>query len=225
MSFPAFLAAALLSLPGTAWPAPECALAAAAAAGDAGRVSELLASGADLDCPGAGPGPVQLAVSRWIEGKGGAYKEIVVLLLSRGAKLEDHGPAFDHAMWQHDADIAPLLRPGSAKVRAWAWKLAYQRGDARRRTPESLRLIGLLLDKGAPIRALNPKSGDTLLHIAVQFRDPALARLLMSRGADPMAKRGGKGVTPLGMAEAGLKAKNAKTYRELLGILREPGRE
>ncbi|MBI5884222.1 MAG: ankyrin repeat domain-containing protein [Elusimicrobia bacterium] len=96
------------------------------------------------------------------------------------------------------------------------------RGDLAMRTPRSLRLIGMLLDKGVPVNRTDPKSGDTLLHIAVQFRDAELARLLKSRGADPAAKHRRKGPTPIGMAEAGLKGRYAKAYRGLLEILREP---
>ena len=85
---------------------------------------------------------------------------------------------------------------------------------------KSLRVIGMLLDKGSVNG--DPKSGDTLLHIAVQFRDLELARLLKSRGGDPNAKHRRKKTTPIGMAEVGLKGRYAKAYRGLLELLREP---
>ncbi|MBI4676489.1 MAG: hypothetical protein HY748_02780 [Elusimicrobia bacterium] len=193
--------------------------------GKALAVVKVLADrGADVNArDGSGATAVKKALSRWMARKGDAYKEIAKLLLSRGAKLDDHGPAFEYSMKSVTEDIVPLLKPKPGLVRKWVFSLAYMRGDATMRNQSSLRLIGVLLDKGASVNGADPKSGDTLLHVAVQLRDPDLARFLRSRGGDPRAKHPKKGKTPLEMAEAGLKGRNAKAYLEILGILKEPG--
>jgi ankyrin repeat protein len=183
----------------------------------------LVEGGASVDArDGRGASACRKALARWMAGKGDAYKEIAKLLLSRGARLEDHAPAFEFAMKSVTDDIVPLLKPKQALVRHWIFRLAYVRGDLAMRTPRSLRVIGMLLDKGAPVNGVDPKSGDALLHIAVQFRDLELVRLLKVRGGDPMAKHRRKKTTPIGMAEAGLKGRYAKAYRGMLEILREP---
>jgi ankyrin repeat protein len=220
VTFPVLLAAALAAV---AWPAVSgkaaCALAEAAGSGDAARVSALLDGGVDPDCKATA---CKMALSRWMALKGESYKETAKVLLAAGARLDDHGPVFEHAMKSVSEDIVPLLKPKTSAVRRWIFRLAYGRGDAAMRTSHSLRLIGALLDKGAPVNGTDRRSGDTLLHIAAQFRDLELARLLVSRGADPSAKHPKKGVTPRAMAEAGLKGRNAKSYRALVEVLAEP---
>lgn len=53
----------------------------------------------------------------------------------------------------------------------------------------------LLLDAGADANHCN-RAGETALHYAVWSKDPQLIRLLLARGADPMAATIEKGNTP-----------------------------
>lgn len=79
-------------------------------------------------------------------------------------------------------------------------------------------LTRLLLERGADVRQV-AAVGWTLLHFAVQGRNPTIARLLLEAGADPAA-RDGQGNTAADLAEAMIR--QLKTATEIAAASGQP---
>lgn len=202
----------------------SCPVADAVLAGDAARVKAAVSRGGDLNCVGGGTRtPVAQALDAWVDKKDAASAEIARLLLSKGAKLSDPQRYFTVALNAVQDDLVMALKVPRAVVARDIFSLAYLRGDATKRNQKSRRQIELLFKKGAAVNATDPKTGDSLLHIAVRLKDVELIRMLKSRGADVRLKHPRNGQTPIQAAEAGLKTKSAEVFEGILGILREPG--
>ncbi|MBL8174830.1 MAG: ankyrin repeat domain-containing protein [Bryobacterales bacterium] len=106
------------------------------------------------------------------------YKEIVQLLLARGAQIQeaDHGgaTALDEAAAKGHAEVVGILLAKGAKPSARAMQQAVVKGNTD--------VVNLLADKGMDVRAKDA-DGESLLELALRYRQRATAELLLARGA------------------------------------------
>jgi ankyrin repeat protein len=186
----------------------------AAQFGDARQVRQLLAQGAEVDGGRSQLTPVAHAARRGAD-------EIVALLLDAGATVsivastylgdrravargelvvdEEGTPLLLHAAQSLHAKIAADILDRGADVAATdpSGETALHRVANLRRTngPKAARMALLLLERGAPVNAVN-RFRVTPLHHAVRARNLAVVEVLLSHGANPNAadKRGS---TPL----------------------------
>lgn len=66
---------------------------------------------------------------------------------------------------------------------------------------KNIKIVEMLIDYGLDVNAIGPKNGYTPLHDAVWGDNPAAAKLLLEKGADPSIKNK-EGQTPLEKAQS-----------------------
>lgn len=66
---------------------------------------------------------------------------------------------------------------------------------------KNIQIVEMLIDYGLDVNAIGPKNGYTPLHDAVWGNNPAAAKLLLEKGADPTIKNK-EGQTPLEKARS-----------------------
>ena len=66
---------------------------------------------------------------------------------------------------------------------------------------KNIKIVEMLIDYGLDVNAIGPKNGYTPLHDAVWGNNPAAAKLLLEKGADPTIKNK-EGQTPLEKAKS-----------------------
>lgn len=66
---------------------------------------------------------------------------------------------------------------------------------------QNIQIVEMLIDYGLDVNAIGPKNGYTPLHDAVWGNNPAAAKLLLEKGADPHIKNK-EGQTPLEKAKS-----------------------
>lgn len=66
---------------------------------------------------------------------------------------------------------------------------------------KNIHIVEMLIDYGLDVNAIGPKNGYTPLHDAVWGNNPAAAKLLLEKGADPTIKNK-EGQTPLEKAKS-----------------------
>ena len=111
------------------------------------------------------------------------------------------------------ADVAAVNRRGATAL--------HYACDPRRVTGDAQpRMISLLIEYGAPVNAAD-KAGVTALHRATRARSPRAVAALLAAGADPLARTGQRGSTPLLMAVTSTGAGGtAGTFDEQVEICR-----
>jgi uncharacterized protein len=174
-------------------------------------VALLLAKGADPNLPGRS-GVTPLAAAAF-KGNG----RIVDQLIARGADpnaVDSTGKAaITYAAARGFALIVRRLLDAGVDARraygndltALMWAAGHEEGVGAR---SALDVIGLLLDAGAPLDAVDNR-GRTALMMAAEIGDAAVVEGLLARGADPMiADKSGKRALDLA-ANDGVRAKLA----------------
>lgn len=162
-------------------PRPYATLHLAARWGDAARVRELLAEGADVNVPDEnGDSPLQAAVSR------SRNAEVVALLLSAGAEVNASAPA---TQWTPLLGAAAIGNTETVRLLLDAGANPNQR-DNGDQTPldfaigrGSLELVDLLIAAGADVNFAEPLLGRTPLYNAMAGGHIEIARRLRQAGA------------------------------------------
>ena len=163
----------------------------------AGVVQQLLAHGADPNARlakpimqrhhTAGDGALGAGATPLMRAAKSGDVAVMRLLLAAGADLSSTMPNGSTALmyaaglgWRNGSALAPSYDQGSET--------------------EAVEAIGLLIDLGLAVDAVDA-AGNTALHAAVTGRrSPAIIAALLARGADPLAANA-KGETPLAVAE------------------------
>ena len=173
----------------------------------------LLEKGADADYQGDRcRSPLNIA-SR------GGYTDLVRLLLDHGTNVnapDEWGQTALHkASFQGQTEIVKLLLEGGANVdvpgqgnvgtKGWTPLLFAARGG-------HLETVQLLLNHDADVKVkseVEPREDFTALHLAIYYEHPQVVKVLLERGADPLAQTG-EGRTPFQLTVSSVFGRDAR---------------
>jgi hypothetical protein len=201
----AFLLALAGLVPGVAAQDGDAPLVAAARAGRADKVAQLLDRGEAIDAPD------KTGTTPLIEAATQGHTDVVRLLLERGAKVDqpgENGTALAEAVYTNHFDIADLLLARGADVNArnaqgsTALFLAAYPGEVS--------AVRYLLSHGADPEAVDAR-GRTALELAREGES------LQTRHLQPLRVRGLWGLRPSGPQISGTKLDDYRQVEALVG--------
>ncbi|XP_067678573.1 ankyrin-1-like [Haliotis asinina] len=187
----------------------SCELNSASKTGDIRKVKEILSQGhVDIDCKGRiGRTPVM-----WAAGEG--HKEVVDLLMSRGANLsitDGFGLTILHsACLGGDVDLVKnVISQNMLDIngRVHCGRTAVMMAAENRHRD----VVKLLVDKGADVSVVD-ETGDNIIHCACRGGDVGVVKYILSKSMVDVDRRGSNKMTPI------MVAKNYK-HREVVDLL------
>ncbi|XP_067678535.1 ankyrin repeat domain-containing protein 50-like [Haliotis asinina] len=187
----------------------SCELNSASKTGDIRKVKEILSQGhVDIDCKERiGRTPVM-----WAAGEG--HKEVVDLLVSRGANLsirDGFGLTILHsACLGGDVDLVKnVISQNMLDIngRVHCGRTAVMMAAENRHRD----VVKLLVDKGADVSVVD-ETGDNIIHCACMGGDVGVVKYILSKSMVDVDRRGSNKMTPI------MVAKNYK-HREVVDLL------
>lgn len=203
------------------------ALISAINQGNAGEVQRLANSGFDLNSTIPNyPNRTLLdyAFIRWTDTKNDGNKEIVKLLLSKGAKISDVNGAYNYAMKNGHKDVADLLTSkGGGDLNVMLIKVINGRFNPQMMDKESRDAVESLIAKGADVNAVDRTTGNSALMASSMYGDLEIVRLLIAKGADVNYKNTMTNVKVLQIAEGMAMSQKTKERQEIVKLLKAKG--